>query len=72
RYRIVDEGVWRARGRDARETARVLASNPKPVKIVALAATFHVSGQPAEVGARYTMDADIAQGLVHLGKARFA
>lgn len=60
------------RASDPRETARVIANNPKPVSIVATNSKFCVDGHPAEVGTTYRVDAATAGSLVAVGKAKLA
>jgi hypothetical protein len=43
---------------------------PLQVTIIATSEKFHVRGQPAVVGQLYTLDCDIAAGLVAIGKAK--
>lgn len=45
---------------------------PPPVRVAAVSPTFCVGGQRVEVGEIVSVPPDIADGLVHLGKARRA
>lgn len=49
-----------------------LPPSAPPVRVVAVSASFHVRGQPVQVGEIVEVPPDIAEGLEYLGKAKRA